>query len=95
MPAGVMRSATPQLRVVARNDASVPLRRPARRRTRNVTPALAALACPAVMAVALTVAALVWLCAVAATLLLGRRMPRVLTLRRSLSRPAPLHHATR
>jgi hypothetical protein len=69
MPADVMRSAAPQLRVVARNDA--PLQpgacRPDRRQPRRkVIAALATLACLAVLPVALTVIALLWLCGFAA-----------------------------
>jgi hypothetical protein len=69
LPADVMRSATPQLRVVARNDSPLqPELRPCeqQRHLGKVIPALAALAGVAILPVALMVVVLLWLCGFAA-----------------------------
>src|SRR5262249_9215455 len=70
VPADVMRSATPQLRVVARNDSSLqsdlqPHEQPPRRIGKVMT-ALAALGGIAVLPIALAAVALLWLLGFAA-----------------------------
>jgi len=68
LPADVMRSATPQLRVVARNDSpqQPDLQCHRQRRISKVVPALAAIAGVAILPAALMVIALLWLCGFAA-----------------------------
>jgi len=101
LPADVMRSATPQLRVVVRNDSPQQPDLPPpdqRRRISKAMAALTALASIAILPIALIVVALLWLCgfaAAAAWMLLSDIARGIAAVHRRLPRHTSLPHSLR